>query len=811
MLLLTVTAANARQISPEEAAAIASDFFQTSVSHTSMRPADMRIAGKSQKAEDYYVFNASENKGFVIVAGDDRSARILGYSDKGNFDSLNLPPQLKEMLDSYSANLETILAGRGVHESWVHTPATAPKSVLLKTAEWGQDYPYNTECPTFGDKNSPTGCVATAMAIMMKYNNWPSRYDWDSMPMTKPDKPVPSLSKLMSDAGKAVYMSYGPEESGAMMPWVGNKLYSDFGYSPECQFIYSRQFKADQWTGMIKSSLDKGEPVIYSGSGSGSHAFILDGYNGTDYHVNWGWNGECNGYFALDALKPSDVSDFSCDTGMVLNIIPDKIGMDYSECFVDYNLWAGGDVAEPMNISVVNVVKGEPFHIIQGAITIPEKFAGEVGMALVSADNKIKEVLKSELVEGFEEPSGHEFRFVDLTVTKDINSTDRIQLVARNNKDNVFKLMRGTMLSPSYVGVTGNTPRYGKVKFNIGKGVAFSCGIGSETDKELGDFAEGVREVNILRGMDLVFHTSLKNPDPLKSLVLTVNGKMIYGDMIMAGERIGYSFKISEEHNMNVRVVDLKDASFNLVEAGTLKDKIPVADANCIRHLTLSGKVDFNDLKYIRNNMPCVRVLNMKDVTIEECKGAYDEMWGSTKDYPADEMPSFGLVNLHNAYITTFIMPDNLKSIGSDAMVNFMMDRITIPAGVTSIGLNAFYGNHELVAMELLNPEPVQINDCVFVDTKCLTPDGKLYVPKGTAAKFRSTAVWQDFGEIIEGVMPAGINEIVTDDPDMPCDVYGIDGTLVLRGSAKAGIGQLEPGIYVVKQGGKAYRIAISR
>lgn len=814
ILLLIGATVNAKPISPQEAEAVASEFFRTSVSRVSVATVKMQKSKRSQTANPYYVFNSAEHHGFVIVAGDDRSPRLLGYSDKGTFDSSNLPPQLKEMLDTYYVDCEAMLDGRGVHQSWlsdVHPAKIAAKSVLLPTAEWGQDYPYNTECPTVEDKKSPTGCVATAMAIMMKYNNWPSGYDWDAMPMNRPENPIPSLSKLMADAGKAVYMQYGAEESGAMMPWVGNKLYSEFNYSPECQFLYSKQFKEEQWNGMIKNSLDNGQPVIYSGSGSGSHAFIIDGYNADYYHVNWGWDGECNGYFALGTLQPSETADFSLDTGMVINIIPDKSGVDYSECFIDYNLWSGGDVTDPINISVVNVVKGEPFHIIQGAVTIPEYFNGEVGVALVGADDKIKEILTSMYFETYEEPVGQRFRFMDVTVTNDINPTDRIQFVAKNNKDGVFKLMRGTIISPSYVGVYNNTPRYGKVKFNIGKGVNFNCNTGSINDTELGTIPEGTKEVNLLRGLDLMFTTSTVNPNPMKSIVLTATGKLIYGDIIMGGEMINYYFNITDEHEVNVKAVDLKDVSFHLTEAGTLKDKISASEANGIRDLTLSGKVNFNDLKFIRNNMPCVRNFDMKDATIEACEQAYDEMWGSTRDYNADEMPAFGLVNLHNAYISNFILPDNLKSIGNDAMVNFMMDRITIPAGVTSIGLNAFYGNHELMAMELLNPEPVSINDCVFVDTRCLTPEGKLYVPKGSASKFRNTPVWRDFGEIIEAAMPAGVDDIETCDPTTPCDVYGIDGTLMLLNSMKSDFDQLAPGIYVVKQGKKTYKLAISK
>lgn len=49
----------------------------------------------------------------------------------------------------------------------------AEKEVLLKTALWNQNAPYNNLCPKISGSSTPTGCVATALAIVMKYNRWP--------------------------------------------------------------------------------------------------------------------------------------------------------------------------------------------------------------------------------------------------------------------------------------------------------------------------------------------------------------------------------------------------------------------------------------------------------------------------------------------------------------------------------------------------------------------------------------------------------------------------------------------------------------
>ncbi|MDE5790651.1 MAG: C10 family peptidase [Muribaculaceae bacterium] len=823
LLLSVLLAANAREITPQEAESVASDFFRSKgvAYKPSLREAKMnqKRAGSSTATNPYYVYNAGDKQGFVIISGDDRAPRILGYSDKGSFDGANMPPQLSGLLDCYAENLDKNLAGKGIHSSWKGVSARVEgKQVLLETANWGQGYPYNADCPTIGDVQAPTGCVATAMAIMMKFHNWPGNYEWASMPKNTESDPIDyekqyaSLAKLMRDAGEAVYMSYGPDESGAQMPWVGHALQTPFQYSSDCQFIYTKKHSEEENLSLLRGNLDKGFPVIYSGSGSGSHAFIIDGYDEDNYHVNWGWDGSCNGYFNLTALKPTEESDFSDDTGMVINIIPDKVGNNLSECCIDFNLWAGGDVAEPMNISVEDVKKGEPFHILPGSVLIPAHYSGEVGIALVGADDKIKEVLKSEPVTGYDEYYGRSFRFLSVVANSDIDPTDRLQVVAKNDKDGYFKLVGGTIESPSYIGVTGNKPRRGKIKFNIGEGVEFKCDTDWNMNGSdgLGTIPKGEKEVEVLRGLTLYFDFSTSNYDPKQYAIFQVNGPLIYGDIIMAtNERERYEFDITGDHEVKVSLATLHDERFDLAQAGTLRDKISPSDANGVRDLVLSGKMNMDDFMYIRDNMPCVRVLDMKNVTIEGCTTTDESYVKSPQEYAADEMPNFGLVNLHHSYIENLILPENLKSIGNDSMVHFKIEGISIPAGVTSIGMNAFYSNRSLKSVELLNPEPVAIQDCVFVETPC-PEEGTLYVPKGSASKFRVADVWKDFGNIVEGAMPewSSVAEISGDGMEI-IDVYSIDGTSVIRGGSKADLQNLDAGIYIVKDGKTTFKVAV--
>ncbi|MDE6335035.1 MAG: C10 family peptidase, partial [Muribaculaceae bacterium] len=165
-LLLTVFLAHSRQVSPDEASAVASDFFHTSgiQSTLSDNPMKLKRVVDSSGANPYYVFNATDGNGFVIVSGDDRAPRILGYSTQGEFEGANMPPQLNALLTSYSERLDNL--PDMPHASWSNVLSRSQENeVLLPTANWGQGYPYNTDCPVIDGKSTLTGCVATAMAI----------------------------------------------------------------------------------------------------------------------------------------------------------------------------------------------------------------------------------------------------------------------------------------------------------------------------------------------------------------------------------------------------------------------------------------------------------------------------------------------------------------------------------------------------------------------------------------------------------------------------------------------------------------------
>lgn len=281
-------------------------------------------------------FAVNTNAGFVLVSSDDAMPDILGYSDGGSFDPTNLPPGLQDLLQCYDEEYRLL--------PYTTAPAPLPKQTspkfvkpLLQT-KWNQREPFNDLCPFYKDQSrSVTGCVATAMAQVMRYYCYPTKgsgshsylwlntsypeasqilsvsfdvsYDWDNMLLSYAssytNQQAQAVATLMYHCGVAVDMNYG-SSSGAQTPKVMTALRDYFGYDPHFQRIQKDMYPLDSLAAILRAELDNKRPVISDGYNSESgHAFVCDGYNTTGYfHFNWGWGGSSDGYYLLSALNP---------------------------------------------------------------------------------------------------------------------------------------------------------------------------------------------------------------------------------------------------------------------------------------------------------------------------------------------------------------------------------------------------------------------------------------------------------------------------------------------------------------------------
>ena len=313
-----------------------------------------------------YIFNI-EDKGYYIMSADDRAKPILAYSEEGCIDVNNILPSMAYYLDHYKnaisyAIVNNLNAEYEIVNEWnsVRTRGVLAGRNLGKSVEplvdlmWNQVYPYNYFCPT--ENGGPggrafVGCAADVMAMIMKYWGYPEKgqgshsyipegypiqtvdfasatYDWDNMPneisTTSPKKEIEAIALLMYHCGVAIDMQYGSTASSGYSEMVPNAMKKYFNYTANMRHLYRDQYELTEWENLLIDNLDQGFPVFYAGTSqiSGGHAFLCDGYTEDGYfHFNWGWSGEFNGNFAIDALNPS-TADYNVNQRAIFDVLP---------------------------------------------------------------------------------------------------------------------------------------------------------------------------------------------------------------------------------------------------------------------------------------------------------------------------------------------------------------------------------------------------------------------------------------------------------------------------------------------------------
>ncbi len=339
---------------------------------------------QGQTINDYYVFNIVNGNGYVMVSGDDLYIPILSYSKEGLFDINNMAPAAKDWIEGYQKQISYVVANNApfqesaagdwaqlmkpFNRSGAKTTAVTP----LVTTKWNQDAPYNWKDPGTGATKAYTGCVATAMAQIMKFWNWPvkgtgshsytaanyapavqtanfgiTEYGWSGMPNTIASNNI-NIATLMYHAGVGVDMDFGYSASGS-------GAYSTFDWSPitncaeyalKAYFHYKPTLKGlsrdatpgglpaivtPTWISYLKTELDAGRPMYYSGRGSsGGHAWVCDGYDASNnMHFNFGWGGASDGYYSVNNVNPPALGagggggNFNTNQNVIIGIQPD--------------------------------------------------------------------------------------------------------------------------------------------------------------------------------------------------------------------------------------------------------------------------------------------------------------------------------------------------------------------------------------------------------------------------------------------------------------------------------------------------------
>lgn len=314
-----------------------------------------------------YIYNV-EGGGMVIVSASRMMRPVLAYNLNHGFEG-EIPEPAWYFINNYSKNSDYcdergIMMNSDVENEWNalennelplvrNTKTIAP----LTQTQWNQDYPYNYYAPETSGSwwggpggHCYAGCVACAMAQIMKYWDHPvhghgshsythstygvqsanfgeTYYDWDIMPNSlgwQADDPAKAVALLMYQCGVSVDMNFGPDGSGAYSKDVETAMRKYFGY---CAAVYKErtQYSEDEWIALLKSELDKLQPVYFSGTSDsgGGHAIVCDGYDSNDYfnfNLGWGYGG--------DFYSINDVAGYHNNEAIVMNIKPLEINSD---------------------------------------------------------------------------------------------------------------------------------------------------------------------------------------------------------------------------------------------------------------------------------------------------------------------------------------------------------------------------------------------------------------------------------------------------------------------------------------------------
>ncbi|MBN1968713.1 MAG: C10 family peptidase [Candidatus Delongbacteria bacterium] len=319
------------------------------------------------------------NGGFVLVATDDASIPVIGFSKDSKFRSdINNMPSMDYWFNGFYTQMEEIKSAKAdnseTRETWdkvlnndfsfVDSKAKSVEPLIETT--WDQNPLYNNYCPEIGGQLAVVGCVATAMAQIVNYHNYPdfgygtktyycsqasqsltavykdTNYKWDLMPNQingqSTEEEIHEVAQLSYHLGVSVEMMYGTAAtggSGAFSEDVPAALRNYFKYDNSCVLRSKQSYTSANWNALLQNELDNARPVYYAGSGAeGGHAFVMDGYQATNhYHFNWGWSGANDGYFYLSSLNPGSGGaggggyNFTQNQRAIVNIFPKPVNL----------------------------------------------------------------------------------------------------------------------------------------------------------------------------------------------------------------------------------------------------------------------------------------------------------------------------------------------------------------------------------------------------------------------------------------------------------------------------------------------------
>ncbi|MDE6527462.1 MAG: leucine-rich repeat protein, partial [Muribaculaceae bacterium] len=477
----------------------------------------------------------------------------------------------------------------------------------------------------------------------------------------------------------------------------------------------------EDWERVLVAEIDADRPVLYSGQDvSAGHAFVCDGYEkrgaSTYFHINWGWGGLANSYFASDALNPqaSHNYQFNDQTTIVYNIKPAEASAEWSPIHLTSDERQIG-----ITTGVADLTPGMEFTVRAGNFKniMFETFSGSVAVALFDAAGGFKTLLSAPqgLTLGSLNllPRGYADFACVVPADAVVSDGDNVRMVTRAGAEGAWLPVAGDMLTRAQVPAKGNDVPYCTISMP-------AAVDGAEIS------ADGNR---VVTGRDYTFTVSAASADKVVTVkangfILTPGAGNVY--------RLQNVLADQEIQIFAQNAADVVSKRSLWVSAGTLSSLVSDEDAGTIKELTLYGTVDVNDFTFMRERMK-LEALDLSAVTVV-ANGAN----------PANAIPAKAFRNCWA--MKRLVLPRNITTLKNGCFELAGLRSIEIPASVSTYEYNLFLNCSDLTEVVVRRKSPAWVNWCVFAGT----PKARLVVPVGSKNAYASKENWQDFREIVE-------------------------------------------------------------
>ena len=749
--------------------------------------AKSRTATTASPSDAYYVFN-NDAGGFVIIAGDDAVTPVLGYTSTGSFDAENLPDGLKDLLKSYERQIAAL--GDSYQANQTATRAAFTGEKLLNTAKWNQNEPFNKYTPN----NYPTGCVATAGAIVMKHHGYPAKgtgshsytwngktltanfelgYDWANMP-AKYDVTTAAafdgVARLMSDLGVAVEMQYAEGGSGAYIGNLVTALQKYYGYSKLSHLMAIEDVGAEAWNGRLRDEIDANRPVLYAASDAntgGGHAFVIDGYKDESFSVNWGWGGYYDGFYKIGALNPESAGK---PTGEKYNVGQSAVfGLQPSDGTEKVStmgfLKVTGEL-QTLNMNVTDVKKGQRCVFFSAPIgnTGDHSFTGEVAVALMNAKGELREIVSPWplKLKDFRVNRYYPSYLFGILSKVDAEPGDYLAVVAKEEGSEEYVELYDPNFERMRLPATGYEPLTFEVRTKIGEGANFK--------QDEPDYAYNGKPV-----IGSNYNYSLTMDEGVSKFV-TLDGELIDDN---STEKANSFMGVKPVYDLEVKTYrdyQEKELVVNLTGAGQLKSELAKENPDYFvyRNIKVNGNIDKRDFDELASHY-------FKSIDLSGAKVvAYES-------YKADMVPGYAFYG--NTYLEQFQMPSGVRELGSSAFRSTNLKEIDLPETIEEFGRNTFNACFYLKDVYMRHKDPPYwISWCVFA-SKSTSLYRTLHLYKGSKAKYETdpdTRNWiKYFDNVVEDLEPTGIHSVTLDKKPGNAAIYDLNGRRITEAMKK--------------------------